>query len=58
MREDLGERVRVVELESGIKLIPIDEDPVEGLKEATNGAEGIDLEDIRGKVNEKAKEEL
>jgi bifunctional DNA-binding transcriptional regulator/antitoxin component of YhaV-PrlF toxin-antitoxin module len=58
IREDLGERVRVVKLESGIKVIPIDEDPVEGLREATDGAEGIDLDNVGEKVEEKVKEEL
>lgn len=33
-RERFGERYRLVELENGIKLIPIDDDPLEGLRDA------------------------
>jgi AbrB family looped-hinge helix DNA binding protein len=58
IRERHGEKFKVIELESGIKLIPLDEDPVEGLKEAMKDAEDMELEDLSEKAGEKAREEL
>jgi bifunctional DNA-binding transcriptional regulator/antitoxin component of YhaV-PrlF toxin-antitoxin module len=57
IREKYGEEFKVVELESGVKLIPLDDDPIEGLKEAMEGAEDIDLGEISERAGEKAKEE-
>lgn len=57
MREEHGEKFKIVELKSGIKLVPVDEDPVEGLKEAMNGAENVEIEDISGEVEEAARKE-
>lgn len=37
-RERFGEHYRLVELENGIKLIPIDDDPLEGLRDAVGDA--------------------
>lgn len=48
----------VVKLQNSIKLVPIEDVPVEGLREATNGAEIVDLDGISEKVDRKAKEEL
>lgn len=36
MREQFGDRYRVVQLRSGIKLLPIPEDPVAALREAAS----------------------
>ena len=58
MREDLGERFKIVKLESGIKLIPVSKDPVEGLKDALNSAEDIEVEDVSSRTEEKAREEV
>lgn len=37
-RERFGEHYRLVELEHGIKLIPIDDDPLKGLRDAVGDA--------------------
>ncbi len=58
MREHHGERFKIVELNSGIKLIPVPDDPIEGLKEAMNGAEDLDIENLSEEVVEAAREEL
>jgi AbrB family looped-hinge helix DNA binding protein len=60
MREDLGDSFKIVKVESGIKLIPLDDDPVEGLKEALNHGENLDVEDldIEEKVRKELKEDL
>jgi len=58
MREEHGDKFKIVQLESGIKLIPIDEDPIEGLKKAMNSGKDVDLEDLSDKVEEAAREEL
>lgn len=49
---------KIVELESGIKLIPVADNSVEGLKEAMNGAEDIDIENLSEEIDEAAREEL
>lgn len=58
MREEHGDKFKIVQLESGIKLIPIDEDPVEGLRKAMNAGKDVDLEALSDKVEESAREEL
>jgi len=58
MREKHGEKFKIVELESGIKLIPVADDPVECLKQAMNGAEDIDIDNLSEEVEEAAKQEL
>lgn len=57
MREEHGEKFKIVELDSGIKLVPIDDNPVEGLKDAMNGAEDVEIEDLGSKVGEAARKE-
>jgi bifunctional DNA-binding transcriptional regulator/antitoxin component of YhaV-PrlF toxin-antitoxin module len=57
MRESQGEKFRIVELEDGIKLVPVAEDPVEGLRDAID-ADDIDLDELSEEVAEKAREEL
>jgi len=58
MRDELGEKFRVVKLESSIKLIPVDEDPVEGLKKATGGAKDVDTQDLNEEVDEEMMKEI
>lgn len=58
MRENQGDRYKIVELDSGIKLIPLSEDPIEGLRDALDGAEDIDLENLSEDVDEAARKEL
>jgi len=58
MRDRHGEKFKIVELDSGIKLIPVSEDPIKGLKEAMNSAEGVEIENLSDEVEEAAKEEL
>jgi bifunctional DNA-binding transcriptional regulator/antitoxin component of YhaV-PrlF toxin-antitoxin module len=58
IRENSGKKFRVVKLESGIKLIPVNEDPIEGLKQAANHGEGVDIESISDEVEKEAKKEL
>jgi len=58
IREEHGSKYKIVSLESGIKLIPIPDDPVEGLREAMNGAEDIELDDVDEIVDEEARKEI
>jgi len=58
LRKTYGDSFRIVELEDGIKLVPIDEDPVEGLKKSMKGAENIELSEIGEKTEEKAREQV
>lgn len=57
-REDFGDEFRVVKLRNGIKLIPVDDDPVEGLRKAMNGAEDIDIGEVDARAEEKMREEI
>lgn len=47
-----------MKLESGIKLIPVSEDPVKSLKDALNSAEDIEVGDVSSRTEEKAREEV
>jgi AbrB family looped-hinge helix DNA binding protein len=58
IRERYGEKFKVIELESGIKLIPLDENPVEGLKESMKGAEDIEPGNLGEEAVQKAREEV
>ncbi|MFB6147893.1 MAG: AbrB/MazE/SpoVT family DNA-binding domain-containing protein [Candidatus Nanohaloarchaea archaeon] len=54
VREEYGESYRLVSLESGLMLIPLEEDPVEGLRKAA----GRKLDSLElGEVDEVAEEE-
>jgi bifunctional DNA-binding transcriptional regulator/antitoxin component of YhaV-PrlF toxin-antitoxin module len=57
MHESQGERFRIFELENSIKLVPVAEDPVEGLRDAID-ADDIDLDELGEEVAEKARQEL
>lgn len=60
MREHHGEEFKIAELDSGIKLILLADDPVEGLKEAMSGVEDIDnlSEEVEAAAREEMEEEL
>lgn len=48
VRSRFGERYRIVELPSHVALFPVDEDPVEGLREAVGDAfEGADADELK-----------
>lgn len=58
MRDEFGESFKVVKLDSGIKLIPLDDDPVDGLRDSMEGAEDIELDKITQEAEKKARKEV
>lgn len=53
LRERFGEEYRIVELPSHVALFPVDEDPLEGLRAAVNGAfEGTAAGELKAKARE------
>jgi bifunctional DNA-binding transcriptional regulator/antitoxin component of YhaV-PrlF toxin-antitoxin module len=58
VREDYGKKFRIVRLKDSIKLIPVDEDPVEGLKQAMKGLKDVPKEEIEKTVSEEAMKEI
>ncbi len=58
MREHHGEKFKIVELESGIKLIPVADDPVEGLKEAMGELKDVSPEEFEEAVREEARKQI
>ena len=58
MREEFGESFKVVKLDSGIKLIPLDDDPVDGLRSSMEEAEDLELDGITREAQKKAKKEV
>lgn len=58
IRERHGERFHVVEYSDHIELIPIDDDPLEGLRDAVGDAfEGKSVEELRDEARERARDE-
>ncbi|ELY56833.1 hypothetical protein C491_12540 [Natronococcus amylolyticus DSM 10524] len=58
IREKHGSRYRVVELDNRIELIPLEDDPIEGLRDAVGGAfEGNSVEEIKRASREAARED-
>ncbi len=57
-RETYGERFLEVELDDGIKLIPIPDDPVEDLREVTEKLKGRSIEELKKGIKEEALESL
>lgn len=48
VRERYGEEYRVVKMPTHVALMPIDESPLEGLREAVGGAlDGKDIDELR-----------
>lgn len=58
IREKYGDRYRVVELPDRIELVPVADDPVEGLRDAVGDAfEGRSIEEIKREARDAAREE-
>ena len=58
VREGFGEKFRVVRLESSIKLIPVSDDSVEGLKEAMAPLKDVSIEEMEKTVEEEAQKQV
>ncbi|OAQ52371.1 hypothetical protein HTG_12165 [Natrinema mahii] len=59
LRERHGERFHVVEYSDHIELIPIDDDPIEGLREAVGDAfDDKSIDELRDEARELAREEV
>jgi bifunctional DNA-binding transcriptional regulator/antitoxin component of YhaV-PrlF toxin-antitoxin module len=56
-RERYGERFRIVELDDGIKLVPVPEDPVEGLRAAMEGLEDVTLDELKEQADREARQD-
>jgi len=57
-RETYGERFLKVELDNGIKLIPIPEDPVEDLRDVAEKLRGRSIEEIKKGIKKEALDSL
>ena len=58
VRERYGEQYRLVELDSGIKLVPIPEDPLEQLRAAASDElRAATLEELEDAARERAREQ-
>lgn len=59
LRERHGERFRVVDLPSRIVLVPVDDDPLEAVREAVGDAlEGRSVADLKRESRDAAREEV
>jgi len=53
LRERFGDEYRIVELPSHVALFPVDEDPLDGLRDAVGDAfEGESLDDLKSEARE------
>jgi len=58
LRRKYGERFHVVEYEDRLELIPIDDNPLEAIREAAGDAfEGESIEELRESARERAKKD-
>lgn len=58
IREKHGDRYRVVELEDRVELIPLKDDPIEGLRDAVGDAfDDKSIEEIKRESREAARED-
>ncbi len=57
VRERYGEKFRMVELQDGIKLIPVAEDPIQDLQDAMPGIQGVPLSRLRDQAEQAARED-
>jgi bifunctional DNA-binding transcriptional regulator/antitoxin component of YhaV-PrlF toxin-antitoxin module len=58
IRDRLGERYHVVEYEDRIELVPVDDDPIQGLRETVGDAfEGKSVDELREEAREQVVED-
>lgn len=57
VREQFGDQYRIVQLKDGVKLVPVAEDPVEGLREALDGLRDVPKEEIDSVAERRGREE-
>jgi bifunctional DNA-binding transcriptional regulator/antitoxin component of YhaV-PrlF toxin-antitoxin module len=58
IREKHGDRYRLVELNDRVELVPLKEDPIEGLRNAVGDAfSGKSVEEIKGEARDAARTE-
>lgn len=59
VREQYGDRYRIVELPSHVALFPVDEDPLEGIREAVGDAfEGQDADQLKTAARKRIDQEV
>ena len=58
LREKHGEKYRIIELKNGIKLIPLEKDPIKGLEKATQELKNASFEELEKTIDEEAQEEV
>ena len=59
VRERFGDQYRIVELPNHVALVPVDEDPLEGLRAAVGDAfEGADADELKADVREAISREV
>lgn len=57
IREKYGDRYRIVELDDRVELIPLNEDPIEGLRDAVGNAfDGKSIAEIKEEAREAARD--
>ena len=59
LRERFGDQYRIVELPTHVALFPVDEDPLEGLREAVGDAfEGTEADELKAEAREAVSREV
>lgn len=59
VREQFGEQYRIVELPSHVALFPVDDDPLEGLRDAVGDAfEGDDADQLKADARRRITEDV
>ena len=59
VRERFGDQYRIVELPSHVALFPVDEDPLDGLREAVGDAfDGTDTDQLKAEAREAVSREV